>query len=175
MEQNKLRCSWCQYHIHEGIGYKPCPNLDHDKIQLRPQVFNGYSGAYDSCEICLHYKSAKWIKNPTFTNIEDYIEFLDKEWYEPSNYQKAISISNLKQFRYVSIRIPSEDLEIEVPLIHWLKGTWKEGSKIRYKKISRLIKNKKGEYYKMELIDTVDIKTDEVYHGEFKWYELKDK
>lgn len=44
MEQNKLRCSWCQYHIHEGIGYKPCPNLDHDKIQLRPQVFNGYSG-----------------------------------------------------------------------------------------------------------------------------------
>ena len=75
MEQNKLRCSWCQYHIHEGIGYKPCPNLDHDKIQLSPQVFNGYSGAYDSCEICSHYKSAKWIKNPTFTNIEDYIEF----------------------------------------------------------------------------------------------------
>lgn len=117
----------------------------------------------------------KWIKNPTFTNIEDYIEFLDKEWYEPSNYQKAIGISNLKQFRYVSIRIPSEDLEIEVPLIHWLKGTWRNENKIRYKKISRLIKNKKGEYYKMELIDTVNIKTDEVYHGEFKWHELKEK
>ena len=60
-------------------------------------------------------------------------------------------------------------------MIHWLRGTWKEGNKIRYKKISRLIKNKKGEYYKMELIDTVDIRTDEIYRGKFKWYELKEE
>ena len=143
MEQNKLMCSWCQYHIHEGIGYKPCPNLDHDKIQLRPKVFGGYDKAYYVCEICSYYKPAKWIKYPSFTNIEDYIEFLDKEFYEPSNYQKKLGISKIKQFGYVSIRIPSEDLEIEVPLIHWLKGTWREGNKIRYKKVSKLIKKYK--------------------------------
>lgn len=32
-----------------------------------------------------------------------------------------------------------------------------------------------GVDYKMELIDRVDVKTDEVYNGEFKWYKLKEE
>ena len=172
MYECRLTCNRCKYHKCEGVKYLPCKMIDHDKIQLKPSVFGGYAKSYDFNDICYFYEPAEYIKNPSFTNIEEYVKYLSEEWYEPSNFKKKVGINEVKQFRYVVLRIPSKDLEFHVPLYDWIMNTWKDGNKIKYKEVAKLVKNKKGEYYKREIIDRIDVKTDEIDINNFKWYDI---
>lgn len=165
----RLTCSRCEYHQSDGVGYKPCKMIDHDKIQLRPAIYGGYTKAYDWNDICCFYEPAKYIKNPSFTNIKDYVDYLDMEWYEPSKYQKRLGISKVKHYRHVTIRIPSKDLEIEIPLYDWIMNTWRNGSMIKFKRVYKLLKNNKENYYKRELIDVSVVDVDK---DNFKWYDI---
>ena len=168
MYECRITCKWCKYHDFDKnkVGYSPCKMIDHDLIQLRPKAFGGYSKAFDNNDICYFYEPAEFIKNPSFTNIEEYTKWLSEEWFVNTKSQKRQGFDKIKHFQYVTLRIPSEDIELEIHLYDWLMNTWREGNKIKYKKLSKLIKNKKGKYYKKEVLDTPDVKSFGIY--EFK-------
>lgn len=172
MYECRLTCGFCKFHKWGGLKWQPCKMIDHNKIQLIPKVFGGYDKSYYFNDICCFYEPAEYIKNPSFTNIEEYVKYLSEEWYEPSKFMKMVGINEVKQFKYVGLRIPSKDLEFHVPLYDWIMNTWKDGNKIKYKEVSKLVKNKKGEYYKKEIIDRIDVKTDEIDINNFKWYDI---
>ena len=169
---NRLFCKQCKFYGREyfdngELKRHPCKSIDHDILQIRPQIFNGYSGAYDFTEICNHYEPAKYIKNPSFNNMEDYIEWLSKCYHTTSEYYEQEGYIAIKHFHYVTLRIPKDDIEIEIPLYDWNMGTWRKGNKIKYKELWKLIKRKDGKYHKRKLIDRPELKT-------FGWYEIKE-
>ena len=170
---NRLFCNQCKYYskeksINEKLMRKPCKNIDHNIIQLRPKIFGGYEEAYRLTDICNYYEPKEYIKNSNYTNIDSYIYFLENDFYETPKCYKLKGLSNIKHFITITIRIPSEDLEIQVPLYDWLKGTWKIGNTIKYKSLYKLIKNKNGDYKKRELIECME-------SNDFGWYDIRIK
>lgn len=168
---NRLFCSQCKYYSKEEIinGQsirKSCKNIDHNIIQLRPSIFGGYEESYRLTDICNYYKPKAYIKNSNYTNIDSYIYFLENDFYETPKCYKLKGLSTIRHFRTITLRILKEDLEIQVPLYDWLKGTWKIDNKIKYKSIYKLIKNKNGLYKKRKLIDYKEF-------NEFGWYQIK--
>lgn len=155
---NRLFCNQCKYYSKEEsvdgkLIRKPCKNIDHNIIQLHPYIFGGYEESYRKTDICNYYEPKEYIKNSNYTNIDSYIDFLENDFYDTPEYYKLKGMSTIKHFRTITIRIPAEDLEIQVPLYDWLKGTWKIGNTIKYKSLYKLIKNKKGNYKKRKLIE----------------------
>ena len=167
---NRLFCNQCKhYGVEEFIDgksvRKPCKNIDHNIIQLRPKIFGGYEEAYRLSDICFHFKPKQYIKNSNFTDINSYIKYLNEDFYKTNSVYVKKGFSVIKHFRSITIRIPNEDIEIEVPLFDWLNGTWKKDKKIKYKSIWKLIKNKNGDYKKRKLIELKPL-------GEFGWYDI---
>ena len=168
---NRLFCSQCKYYSKEEIingqsTRKSCKNIDHNIIQLRPSIFGGYEESYRLTDICNYYKPKAYIKNSNYTNIDSYIYFLENDFYETPKCYKLKGLFTIRHFRTITLRILKEDLEIQVPLYDWLKGTWKIDNKIKYKSIYKLIKNKNGLYKKRKLIDHKEF-------NEFGWYQIK--
>lgn len=161
-EGNKLFCRFCKYHskltYREGeLCVPPCRNIDHNTIKFKPQIFNGYDGAYDNCHICSHYAPKSYIRNSNFTNIEEYIEWLDTIEYETPQKYKDKRLSTIRHFLYVTLQV--KDVILRVPLYNWLNGTWLEDNKIIYKLMYKIEKNK------MVILDEPKL-------GEFNYYQL---
>ena len=70
-----------------------------------------------------------------YTDINDYLEWLKEEWYDTNTVYKKRGLERIQHLEYVTLRIPSKDIEIRVPLYDWMMGTWKNGNKIKYKEV----------------------------------------
>lgn len=163
---NRLTCNMCKFKPKDILNPEPCKSLDHNIIKLYPKTFSGYSGSINSLEICGHYKPAKWIKNSSFNNIEEYIDFMDNEWHITSNYYKEKGLSSIRHFRYISLII--QDIWVEVPLYDWMMNTWRIDNRIKYIRMYEIKRNAKGKITKKIRIDSLKL-------GEFDYYLLTDE
>lgn len=159
----RLTCKMCEFKPKNILKYEPCKAIDHDVIKLYPKTFNGYSGSIDSLEICGYYKPAKWIKNSSFKNMEEYIEFMDNEWYVTSKYYKDKGYNSIKNFQYISFII--KDIWLEVSLYDWMANTWNVDDKIKYIRKYEIKRNIKGEILRKIRIDNLKL-------GEYDYYSI---
>lgn len=154
-EGNVLKCKFCKHYSMEKFNTdtqelyrEPCKNIDHNVYQIRPNIFNGYEGAYSNGCICKYFEPKSCYRSITYKNIEEYIEFLRDNSPRYEFYRKK-GIDSFKEFETKTIRIPSQDIEIGVPLLDWIMGTWKNEDIVKFKFIKYLGKRKNGEYYKI--------------------------
>lgn len=168
-EGNKLNCKSCEFvsnfKIIKGIKkYSACKNIDHDKIKLYRRIFSGYEDSLNSCCICKYYKPKKYIKNSKFKNIEEYIEFLDLELYQTSEYYKIKGLNTLKHFKSIAVII--DNLWIDIPMYDWINDTWKTDNKIKYIRLFEIKINSDGKFIKKIRKDNLEI-------GSFGFLELE--
>ncbi|MGL5380402.1 hypothetical protein [Clostridium sp.] len=159
-EGNRLFCGTCKHVSRSMIEngkekYTKCKNIDHDKIKLYPKIYGGYSESIRNCEICGHYEPKEYIKNPSFKNMEEYIDFMENEWYDTTEYYKSKGISKFKDCKWVSLII--EDIWIEVSLYDWMSNSWICEDTIKYIGLYKIKRDSKGKMKSRKAIDNLPL------------------
>ena len=145
-------CKFCPktyFDKNNKIKYRACKMLNNNTIK-KLQGFNYCS--IEKEDICRHYEPAKWndFSKENWTNIEDYIEFLDKEYYITPSFLKLEGKSKIKDIMTIPLTVEADEEYIyHVSLYDWLTGEAVKNNVIKYKRKYEVKKTKiKNQYRK---------------------------
>ncbi|BAO05019.1 integrase core domain protein [Clostridium botulinum B str. Osaka05] len=170
---NRIGCNECEYcpkiYIEDNkMKWTSCKNLDHNKLRLYTQIFNGYDGSIRTCNICDKYKPAKWDKSGQneWKGINAYIEYLDKEYYNTPSFLSYNKIRDTS-IGGVTICIGKYDcygeIQYNITLYDWITGSWFKNNQIKYPYKRKVVRTKSGKPKTTEIIDKKGIDNLENY------------
>jgi hypothetical protein len=144
---NRLVCGKCKYFPYDIeiknntiIYHSNCKMIDHNKIKLFKRFFLTYGSTMGRNNICYYYEPALWNKSgqKEWTNIRDYIEWLDKEFYPQPPHIKGSKLDY-----EMKVYLIYNNNEYVVSLKSWLDGTAIKDNKINYIFWYKINKNKR--------------------------------
>lgn len=165
----RIKCRECKFcpkiYFDENnkMKYKGCKMIDHDSIKLLAGVFSGYEPENE--DICRYYEPAEWniSGKQSWTGIEDYIEFLDKDYYITPSFLIKEGKSKIRDIITIPLVVGTDidrwgDYVYHVSLYDWLTGEAVKDSVIKYRRKYEVIrtKNKKAKTKKLIEINGKD-------------------